>query len=82
MVGDGSKHTSLVSAVGGDTHIYKNVYLLKGKYPQLQVLQPPFPEGDPQEKEVAGLARCYSGSASWAACEHDKADRSHANFIS
>ncbi len=24
---------------------YKNGYLLKGKYPQLQVLQPPFPEG-------------------------------------
>ena len=45
MVGDGSKHASLVTAVGGDTHIYKNGYLLKGKYPQLQVLQPPFPEG-------------------------------------
>ncbi len=26
-------------------HIYKNGYLLKGKYPQIQVLQPPFPEG-------------------------------------
>jgi len=45
VVGDGSKHASLVSAVGGDTHIYKNGYLLKGKYPQLQVLEPPFPEG-------------------------------------
>ena len=45
MVADGSKHASLVTAVGGDTHIYKNGYLLKGKYPQLDVLQPPFPEG-------------------------------------
>ena len=45
VVCDGSKHASLESAVGGDTHIYKNGYLLKGKYPQLQVLEPPFPEG-------------------------------------
>ncbi len=46
VVGDGSKHASLVSTVGGDTiHIYKYGYLLKGKYPQLQVLEPPFPEG-------------------------------------
>jgi hypothetical protein len=44
VVGDRSKHASLVSAVGDDTHIYKNGYLLKGKYPQLQVLEPPFPE--------------------------------------
>jgi hypothetical protein len=36
VVGDGSKHASLVTAVGGDTHIYKNGHLLKGKYPQLQ----------------------------------------------
>ena len=27
------------------TYQYKNGYLLKGKYPQLHVLQPPFPEG-------------------------------------
>jgi hypothetical protein len=45
VVGNGSKHASLVSAVGGDTHIYKYGYPLKGKYPQLQVLEPPFPEG-------------------------------------
>ena len=44
-IGDGSKHASLVSAVGADQHIYTNAYLLKGKYPQVQILQPPFPSG-------------------------------------
>jgi len=44
-IGDGSKHASLVSAVGADQHIYTNAYLLKGKYPQVQILQSPFPAG-------------------------------------
>ena len=44
-IGDGSKHASLVSAVGADQHIYTNAYLLKGKYPQIQILEPPFPAG-------------------------------------
>ncbi len=44
-IGDGNKHASLVSAVGLDQHVYTNTYLLKGKYPQVQILQSPFPAG-------------------------------------
>jgi hypothetical protein len=34
---------------------YKNVYLLKGKYPQLQVLQPPFPSEGVTLDQLRGL---------------------------
>ena len=44
-IGDGSKHASLVSAVGADQHICTNAYLLKGKYSQIQILEPPFSAG-------------------------------------
>jgi hypothetical protein len=42
-IGDGSKHASLVSAVGADAYLHK--CLLKGKYSQVQLLQSPFPAG-------------------------------------
>ena len=54
-IGDGSKHASLVSAVGADQHIYTNAYLLKGKYPQVQILQSPFPAGVTVERLSRGL---------------------------
>ena len=54
-VGDGSKHASLVSAVG-PAYLY-NAYLLKGKYPQVQILQSLFPAGVTVERGAGGLWR-------------------------